>query len=191
MAEPIYTTDDLTILGGPASIDVQLDFGSEGQRGSRIFVGEGNPNNGSTIIGQSINLFDMYINLHTLDEDYLYLYQYQNVDGVNTWVELVKLIPNQFSGSYSKVFTSGVTTIDIPILAITSIPEPEASNFAVQASITGINPIAHAVSIQGISVDPSTQIENLNISINASELSGSTWTPISGSRTVQIFITMV
>lgn len=191
MSEPIYTTDDLTVLGGPSSIDVSLDFGAQGVRGSRFFVGEGNPNSPSTVIGQDPILFDMYINLHTLDSDYLYIYQYQSVDGSNVWVELVKLLPNQFSASYSKIFTDGSATINVPIVSIGVLDSPQSSDFAVQASITGTNPIAHSVSIGAITNDPDTELEVLPITINAIEYSSSTWTNVDGTKTVHLFITVV
>lgn len=191
MADPIYTTDDLTVLGGPSSIDVDLDFGATGTRGSLFFVGEGNPNSPSTIIGQTPKILDMYINLHTLDTDYLYLYQYQNVDGQNVWVELVKLLPNQFSASYSKTFTDGSTTINVPIIAIGTLDSPDSSDFAVQASITGASPIAHSVSIGAITFDNDTDLEVLPITINAVEYSDSAWASVDGTKTVHLFITVV
>jgi hypothetical protein len=54
MAEVLVTADDITVLGGPSSITVDLDFGPQGQRGSQIFTGSGqpnNPNNDSVFIG--------------------------------------------------------------------------------------------------------------------------------------------
>lgn len=191
MADPIYTTDDLTVLGGPDSIAVELDFGAPGQRGSMFFVGEGEPNDPATVIGQEPLVFDMYLNVHTLDPDYLDIYQYQNVDGQNVWVEVAKLLPNQFSGSYNKVFTDGSATINVPVVAVGVLDSPQASNFAVQASITGTNPIAHSVSIGELMNDPDTDIEVIPITINAVEFSNSAWTSVDGTKTVHLFITVV
>ena len=45
-AEVLVNTDDITVLGPPAQVNVQLDIGATGNRGSQIFVGTGNPNSG-------------------------------------------------------------------------------------------------------------------------------------------------
>lgn len=191
MAEPIYTTNDLTVLGGPSSISVELDFGAQGTRGSLFFAGEGNPNSESTVIGQTPQIFDMYINLHTLDEDYLYIYQYQSVDGTESWVELAKLLPNQFSSSYSKIFVDGEATISIPVIAITTIDGVSSGDFSIQASILGTNPIAHSVSVGAIETDPDTDSDVLPITINAAEFNGTSWSSVDGTKIVHLFITVV
>ena len=68
MAEVILSTEDITVLGGPSSINVDVDFGPPGTRGSQIFIGQGNPNDPTTEIGQDvINILDLYINIKTAD----------------------------------------------------------------------------------------------------------------------------
>jgi hypothetical protein len=53
-------TDDVLVLGGPDTVNVEVDFGDKGDRGSLIFVGNGNPD--SVDIGQDPRVFDLYIN---------------------------------------------------------------------------------------------------------------------------------
>lgn len=191
MADPIYTTDDLTVLGGPESITVELDFGATGRRGSLFFVGEGDPNNPNTVIGQDPEIFDIYINVHAADVDYLTIYQYYYVDGVAVWIPLGKLLPNQFSGSYATSFENGSATIYVPVLSVNVLDNPQASDFAVQASITGTNPISHSVYVGDIISDPDTDIEVIPITLNAIEYADSAWSAIHGTKTVHVFITVV
>jgi hypothetical protein len=54
MVDVIVSPDSLSLVGGPSTVNVEVDFGPAGTRGSQIFVGRGQPNNPSTVIGQKI-----------------------------------------------------------------------------------------------------------------------------------------
>ena len=190
MAEVILSSDDLTVLGGPSIVSVDVDFGPTGDRGSQIFVGNGNPN--VVEIGQTPKIFDLYINLLSSDDEYLNYYQYQNVDGTNVWVRLFSLVP--FSKSYKdeETFTAGVATFNIPIANIVSeidVESVSSANFNVQHSISSTNPTSSGITIG----EPSLvfDILSLPITINAVEYVSSTWQPVSGDRLIDLFITMV
>jgi len=188
----IVSPDSLSLVGGPSAINVEVDFGPPGTRGSQIFVGRGQPNNPSTVIGQTPNILDLYINLAptTVDEEYLNVYQYQSVDGNNTWVRLFDLQPENASFKRTAAFSSGSTTISVPVSDITPIVDGiTASNFNVQYSIENPNPISAGITI-GEPVEQSG-ILNLPITINAIEYSSSAWSALSGNKTVNLFITMV
>jgi len=194
MAEVILSSDDLTVLGGPSVVSVDVDFGPTGDRGSQIFVGNGNPN--EVEIGQTPKIFDLYINLLTSDPEYLNYYQYQNVDGTNVWVSLFNLIPFSKSNKNERTFVDGVATFNISVASIVSeidIESVSSDNFNVQYSISGSNPIASAITIGEPAVI--LDILSLPITINAAEyvLSGESlvWQSIDESRLIDLFITMV
>jgi hypothetical protein len=193
MAEVILSTEDITVLGGPSSINVDVDFGPEGTRGSQIFIGEGNPNEPTTEIGQDdIKILDLYINLKTDDVDYLYVYQYVTENGINTWKPFFDLVPNTKSLNSSATFTAGATTINVPINQIVPsdmVATIAASSFNVQATIQNSLPVALAVELGTPSGTGDARA--LPITVRASELSGSTWTALSGAKTVQLLITVV
>lgn len=192
MAEVILSTDSLTVLGGPASVDVDVNFGPEGQRGSQIFVGNGDPNLSTTEIGQDPLLFDLYINILTTDEDYLSVYQYQNADGVDTWVQLFKLLPNVYSETYTENFTNGVWEKNLPVSAIVpldQIPNIASSNFNIQHNILGTEPISSSLEIGAITTVDDLLI--LPITIRAIKYSSGTWSNLTGQQTVHLFITVV
>jgi len=202
MAEVILANDSLTVLGGPASIDVQLDFGPEGDRGSYIYTGEGDPNLPSTVIGQDPAIFDLYINILNpnpndalfaqTNEDYLALYQYQNIDGENTWVKIVKLIPNTWSSNRSPTFVNGQVQINIPVVSIVSSSQManlSASDFNIQHNILNSNPTSSALSVGALVTEGDTIV--LPLTIKAVEYSGGTWSNLAGQKTVHLFITMV
>jgi len=192
MVDVIVSPDSLSLVGGPSTVNVEVDFGPAGTRGSQIFVGRGQPNNPSTVIGQTPNVLDLYINLAptTVDEEYLNVYQYQSVDGSNTWVRLFDLQPENASFKKTGAFTSGSTVLYIPVADITPIVDGlTSSNFNVQYSIENSNPVSAGMTI-GELVEQSGVV-NLPITINAVEFSSSTWSALSGNKTVNLFITVV
>ncbi len=123
--EIVVSTDDLTVLAPPDTIELLLDFGPTGQRGSQIFSGIGEPadfTSGGQIFGQDLYLNDYYINAAP-GSDYSYLYQYRTGAGgsANAWFKLIKINPTIYSAINDVYFTNGDGTIEIPISNITSI----------------------------------------------------------------------
>jgi hypothetical protein len=192
MVDVVVSPDSLSLVGGPSSISVDVDFGPAGTRGSQIFVGRGQPNNPSTVIGQTPNILDLYINIApaTVDEEYLNVYQYQSIDGASTWVRLFDLLPENVTFKRTATFSSGSTTIEIPISDITPIVDGLTSaNFSVQYSIENTNPVSAGLSVAALEEDAG--VLNLPITLNAVEFSTGTWSSLSGTKTVNLFITMV
>jgi hypothetical protein len=194
MAEPLVTADDLTVLGGPSSITVDLDFGPQGQRGSQIFTGSGQPNNpNNDIWDQSLEIFDLYINTLVGDSEYLYMYQYINSNGSDTWVPVVKLIPNIYSKNIEKVFVDGSTTINVKLVDVVSgslVSSLESTNFNVQASINNLgNPVATTISLGTVAIVAG--FRSLPITITALEYDGTSWENLDGTRVVNLLITVV
>jgi hypothetical protein len=192
MVDVVVSPDSLSLVGGPASINVDVDFGPAGIRGSQIFVGRGQPNNPSTVIGQTPNVLDLYINIApaTVDEEYLNVYQYQSIDGSNIWVRLFDLLPEISSFKRSANFTSGESTVYIPVSQITSIADGLLpSNFNVQYNIENLNPIASSITLSAFEEEEG--VTNLPILIKAAEFSGGAWSDLSGPKSVSLLITMV
>lgn len=183
----LVANDDLTVIGGPTSLNVSVDLGATGKRGSQIFVSFGNPND--VVLGQTAEVFDLCINTLKSDEEYLYLYQYQNLGAVTQWMPLFNLIPDTYSTNLTKTLVEGIVDINIPVANITSTENLTAENFNIQCSIIGTNPISCAVSVSEIAVVDDVQV--LPISINAIEFVDNAWVAIDGSKIVQLLITVV
>jgi len=192
MVDVIVSPDSLSLVGGPSTVNVEVDFGPAGTRGSQIFVGRGQPNNPSTVIGQTPNILDLYINLasSTIDEEYLNVYQYQSIDGSNTWVRLFDLQPENVSLKRTASFSSGSTIVYVPISQITPLVDGlNESNFNVQYSVENSNPISSSIVLGP--PEEQSGIINLPITINAVEFISNSWEPVSGNKNVNLFITMV
>lgn len=183
MPTVLVSNDDLTVLGSPEVVELLVDIGPTGTRGSKIFVGIGDPNLVGIGGGQTPILNDLYIN-SAPGVDYGYLYQYISQPGGNTWVQILKMNPTVFPYINETVFTSGTAQIIIPISSITTQSSITAENFNIQYNISNINPVSSSISlVEKVGTD-------LVITIKAIEYD-SGWSDLSGTVTTYIFISIV
>lgn len=191
----LYSSDDITVLGGPSTVNIDLDFGPTGQRGSKFFIGNGNPNSTPSPLGISVYPFvlDMYINLDSATNEYRSLYQYQNVSGVNTWVKLINLIPNIYSLNISLNFVDGLASTTIPVISLVSsnlVSSITASKFNIQHSLVNNGkPNMTDVTVSEIIVADGTRV--LPLSFSAYELNNGNIESVTGQKMVHIFISVV
>lgn len=190
MVDVVYSDESLIVLGGPEEVNVEVDFGPQGDRGSLIFVGNGKPD--VVDIGQDPNVFDLYINLLTNDPEYLMIYQYVESLGTFQWQTLTKLIPN----TYVKNDLVNFSVDNASYIKISDIVDPsytgdvDASNFSVQvtfATSAGF-PIVSSIKTEVVTV---SGFQNLKITYYAKEFNGTNWVDISGSRTANLHISVV
>lgn len=183
MTTVLVSNDDLTVLGSPEVVELLVDIGPTGTRGSKVFVGIGNPNTPGVLVGQTILLNDLYIN-SAPGVDYGYLYQYISQPGGDTWVQILKMNPTIYSVIYETTFSSGTGSIQIPISSITSQTSLTAENFNIQYNISHGNPISSSISlVEKVGT-------NLEITIKAIEYD-SGWVDLNGDIPTYIFISIV
>ena len=190
MSDVLISTDDLIVVGGPAVIDLNLEVGATGARGSQVFSGFGNPNDNPP--SSSVNINDLYINAQSTSEEYSFLYQYRSAVGGSQWVQVLKLQPTTYAKIDSAEFVDGVAEIIIAannIVNLTTNQSLTTENFNIQHTIANINPVASAIS----SVQYTTigGILKLKFNIVASELSAGEWVSLDGTKPVHIMITVV
>jgi hypothetical protein len=191
MVDVLLNTDDVVVLGPPDTIDVLIDIGPQGTRGNKIIVGSGEPNaqtSSGVLLGTTLILNDMYINTAP-GTDYGYMYQYISQPGGNTWTEVLQVKPAIYSTIETVTFTSGSGSITIPISDIVTVTGSPltASNFNIQYQIENANPIASSIEVPAL-VSPGT---NLVINFDAIQYSGGSWSNLTGSKTVHLFISIV
>lgn len=194
MAEVLLSTDELTVLGGPAEISVDVDFGPEGERGSLIFVGNGKPEESFTLPSsvEELKVFDTYINVSASNEEYQYLYQYLPTEGGSAnWTKIIKLSPISYSYNQTVTFnSSGVGTTNINLNAFLPtelLTTYSASDFNVQTNILGSSPISFGLGVGEIVSGSSLAMP---LTINAIKYSSGSWAPLTGAQTVHILITI-
>lgn len=195
MADVVVSTEDITVIGGPDTVNVQVDIGPTGERGSQIYVNLGQPGAHPSSLAPNSKIMDLYINNLSTDDEYQYVYQLQNVLGTLTWVRLFKLISNHYSKVYVADFNNGKWQKNIAVADIIPadfVGSVTAANFNVQYSILNqnLNPIASSLMINQVSLQNGIMV--LPISISAIELvDGSYWSDIDDPKTVHLLITVV
>ena len=194
MADVVLDTEDLIVLGGPSSVNVDVSFGPKGDRGSLIFSVLGDPNTNSYQIPVTPQPYDLALNTQTSDPRYLTIYQYISQDGVQNWVELAQLLPNAGANKSLINFTAGEATLKIDVSAITDLsPIITPANFGVLYSIQQIAnnyPISAGFTIAS-AFEVIDNKNHLVISFNAVEFNNSVWSPASGSKAISTFITVI
>jgi hypothetical protein len=132
MVDILLSSEDLSVFGGPAAIDVNVDIGAQGIRGSFIFTGNGKPTDADVDLPETIQPYDLYINLKPSDIEYLFLYQYGSVNGMLTWSKVLRLIPNTALANIPVIFYDGQ--------AVTFVAEPGAPAGPEDVDLTTIIP---------------------------------------------------
>ena len=191
MVDVLLNTEDVVVLGSPETIDVLVDIGPQGTRWTKFIVGSGEPNGQTSsgiLLGQTLILNDMYIDTSP-GVDYGYMYQYVSQPGGNTWTQVLKINPAIYSAIETVSFSSGNGSITIPITSIVTVSGSPLtkSNFNVQYQIEGANPIASSIEIPALAGAGT----NLVINLHASQYSGGSWSALTGSKTVHLFISIV
>lgn len=182
----VLNTDDITVLSTPTQIDLSLDYGPQGQRGSKIFAGSGDPN--TDINWNTIELlpYDLFINI-SANSKFSWLYQYISTPNGFAWQAILKLQPSIFSKKINTLFDSnGLTTISIPlsdIVADTTYTDPE--KYIVQITSMTTNPVS--LTINSKSVISS----NLQIVVEAVTYASTTWSALTGSQNLLINVTVI
>jgi hypothetical protein len=191
MPDVILSNDDITVLGPPETVELLVDIGPTGERGSKFFVGIGNPNSltsSQTIFSEDIYLYDMYINAAP-GTDYGYMYQYISEPGGNTWSQVLKISPTLYSKNHTTTFASGEASITIPIANIVTVSGTPlvASNFNIQYSIESVNPLASSIEVPALAGAGT----NLVINFNAVKSVSGTWSNLTGEVKIHLFISLV
>lgn len=191
MPDVLLNNDDITVLGPPEIVELLVDVGATGTRGSQIFVGIGDPN--VIEIGQTPLLNDLYINASP-GADYGYLYQYVSQPGGNLWIEILELNPTIYSVNHTTTYVNGIAQVVIPISNITSATSLTASNFSVQFSIVNDNPVAASMSIPALAGDNSNLVINFKAVEHRTDVDSGPygdWAVLEGEVTTHLFITIL
>ena len=198
MVDIVLSTDDVTVLGGPSQISVDVGTGPTGERGSLIFQGDADPN--TLTAGDFVEapkVFDLFLVVDPSDENYLQFYQYVSRDGGNTWEKVLKLTESSYAVSKVLDFVAGEASVDINLfelnelgLVLNTVLDSYA-NFSTQVTLSNSG-LPSAVSVATSDVfsgppesDPSGDYVNyLPLTINAVEWNGASWADIDGKSVV-------
>ena len=183
--EILLSSEELAVFGGPASIDVDVDFGPQGQRGTLIFTGNGKPTdpdiqlvfNNTVYNSQSAQPFDLYINLNPDDFEYLFLYQYGFVGGVLTWSKVLRLIPNTAIANLPIIFYNGEAVTFTPAPGSPVSAEAVAETIGTPGTIATVEPTA-PVEVGTVWLDLSTDPWTLKLWYYIPAIMSGAWVPL-------------
>lgn len=167
--EVLVNAADITVLGPPTQLDVQLDVGPRGQRGSQIYVGSGLPSSSTIANYSSVLPGDLYINTSP-GANYSYLYQLVVRPAGNEWIPVLSISPAIYRALFEVEFVAGSAEISIPISSITTATTAfTVNNFAVEFSFEHSDPISASISSKSI------VSSNLVLNFSAVEWNGTSW----------------
>ena len=199
MADILLSNDDLTVFGGPETISLDLDFGPTGDRGSIIFGVQGDPRQKSVndSIDQDVQALDIAIDYNPSSETYKTVFQ--NVitpSGNPQWTPLVSLKSNFYSETKGpltpvngKIIISPINLTDIYDIAKGTVT---SSRFSVQYSVSSLEsagPLATNLIIKELNTGQG--FIALPLEIEGIEYLDGAWVPMTGPKSVHLFITVV
>jgi hypothetical protein len=198
MTDVVLSTEDLTVFGGPVSLNVDVDFGPPGPRGSRIYGVAADPRIATTEKPADIQNFDIAMVITPDEPDFLTVYQKTGTSS-EEWIQFASLVPNVFSTKVKVTFTDGIAVGPIPVSDLFTLDPDQytTDNFMVNVTIENENPLLNFPVATGISLTmqdnfPAQGKKTMFITVSAAELNPSTgWGPVSGERIGHIFITSV
>lgn len=211
MVDSIVSVDSVTVTGGPATVNLEVDFGSQGDRGSLILYGLGEPTQAN--LPQAAQLLDWYINLAPNDPYYLWIYQYVNKGNVNAWERIFNIVPNTFHINKTLTFVDGVAmdgiipsvSIVVDNTTLPLLPLQQIAGLALNCHVDlepnwtapPENPMPAPISVGFKLLQPDvvgTQLV-LPMMITAVEAypteAGIIWGPVQGERTAHISLNVV
>ena len=193
--EVLLSTDEIQVLGGPSEVQLSVDFGEPGPRGSNIFTSKGNPNTSlASLI--SPQAYDLCVNVLNTDlTGYGYLYQYvSNAASVFSWEPIVKLTPNIYYDNVAGTFTSGSRVVQVPLVNILDLETAQgltSANFNVQYTILNDKPISSSVSVGSIITTVGGD-QVLPLTFKAMEYSSGAWVLLDDVvKTISLAISIV
>jgi len=187
----VVNTDDLVVLGPPDIIDLAISIGQQGNRGATFYAGSGDPNVLSisqNIFGESITPVngDIFINTAS-GAEYGWLYIYNPKVVGNSWDQVLRLQPPFYAAEEEKTFSSGTTTISIPLSTIlpSGTTESDPDRYIVTITPKALDPVVLTVNSKTIA---ST---NLQIVVEGIKYSSSSWSALNETISVYTHIAVV
>jgi hypothetical protein len=174
----VVQDDNLTVYGPPQSIELAVDIGPKGDKGSKIYTGPGDPNvNSGLFISDPASISDIFIR-NDLGGDYGVLYQYVSVPGGNEWQTVLRFQPITYNDIVDVVFSSGSASFLIPL---TSLYENAPANLTAEDISIVLTPqhsspvsvtISNKIILLGTSRSLQVSLIGKNLSSGVSDLSG-------------------
>jgi hypothetical protein len=182
----VLDTNELTVLGPPDSIDLQVDVGAKGDEGSYIYSGTGDPNVVTgPFVSREERLSDIFFRV-----DNNTFYQYISLPGGSQWEVISNVNPLIYNLIKNVNFTAGSGSTSILLNSFfPNAPEiltPE--NISIQLTTEGTNPAVVSLNSKAIT---SGVTRSLLLEFVAAEYVAGTWENMSGSANLALTVNIV
>lgn len=187
----VLDTEDLLVLGPVDNVELQVDIGPTGKRGSKYFVGAGDPNTPGVIPEtEEIQIGDFFINSSTSSSDYGWLYVRQaGQNNIVSWVKAVQLQPAMYANNFTATFSSGLGSIPILLSDIVSQGAPTNTNkYVVQLTVLNAEPVLLTLQQKRI---PSPDFDTLFLDVRAIRYTLGEWIPVSSDLNIGVTISVI
>jgi hypothetical protein len=187
----VLDTEDLLVLGPVDNVELQVDIGPTGRRGSKYFVGSGDPNVPGVIPEtEQIQIGDFFINSSTSSSDFGWLYVRQaGQNNIVSWVKAVRLQPAIYSNNVNVNMSNGLGSIPILLTDIVSQGAPtNTSKYVVQLTSVNAEPILFTLQQKRI---PSPNFDTLFLDVRAIRFSSGAWLPVNSSVNVGVTVSVI
>lgn len=192
----VVSVDELNVGGFVDQIDLSVDVGPQGRRGSITFAGNtippASPNSSVTDIYGMVDMFepgDLYIKTGSGTPYYAYLYIYQQQPGGNVWTPICPLQPTLYTDVLQFSFTAGASaTKSIPFTAIfgTATTTVPATDFIITATAVENDTNVYVFSVKTVAVNNGAGM--LEVVLNGRTLGATTVAQSSGAITVNLSV---
>lgn len=148
----VVSTESITVFGPPEVIELGLDVGAPGQRGSLIYTGFGDPNiNTGVFVNEPAIVGDLYLRTD-FGSDYGVIYSYNVTPSGNEWSSVLKFQPVTYSVIEPLTFVSGSVSVSIPVNDIYNDAPATltSSNFSIQLTPEHDKAVSFAVVDKGL-----------------------------------------
>lgn len=182
----VLETDDLTVLGPPASIDLQVDVGPKGDEGSYIYSASGDPN---SVVGPFISrqprISDLYFRV-----DNNTIYQFVSIPGGTQWQIISNIRPLIYNTLRNINFSSGSGSVNILLNSFYANAPANLTpeQVSVQLTAEGQNPAVVTLKNKGIT---SGSTRSLLLEFIGAEYDSGNWQDMSGSANLAITVNIV
>lgn len=178
MPEVVVLDPELSVYGPVEEIDVLVNIGQTGIRGSKQFVGAGLPS--SSTIPETPLANDLYLDVSTSQ-----LYQY--ID--SSWIIVGKFAPTTYHVVEGATFASGSATFTYDIVEMFGLTEIASGfDFVIHHSIRG--KVSQYNILSSVVNKPTLSGTDLSFTIKGKYLDGTTWTNLSGQYNVMLSISI-
>lgn len=111
MAEVLLTSEELTVLGGPSSVSVDVGIGATGDRGSIIYAVSADPRLATTTKPSDIKVYDISLVINPSESDYRVMYQ-KTGPGSEDWSELIDLNLSESQAKSVNTISENYTVVE-------------------------------------------------------------------------------